>query len=284
MLLQSQTVNVAARGPAKDAGRKAAPRYTVKPAFTMQRLRRQAVWGSTAAMALLMAVVAGQSETGSQRAAVVLSSLHLIAPPHQTRAFDAEAASKQLTQAVRGLTEDRDRLTARLAAVEHNLDDMTGSIKSEIATAKAGGTSWPSEQPPAPATPAALAAVAAPVVPAPAGIATPVPLPPSPLTAEPTPAEPPAAPAVEYGADLGSGASVSMLRVRWAAIFANHPEVFAGMVPMVAVRERSRRTELRLVVGPIASAEAAAHFCATLAPFKLSCRPSLYEGQRLAQK
>jgi hypothetical protein len=231
-----------------------------------------------------MVIVAGQTETGSQRVAVALSSLHLTAPPQQPRAFDAEAASKQLAQALRGLSEDRDRLTARLAAVEHNLDDMTGSIKSEIEAAKASGASWPSEQPPAPATPAAIAAVAAPVAPAPAGISTPVPLPPSSVAAEPTPAESPAAPTVEYGADLGSGQSVSMLRVRWAAIFANHPEAFAGMVPVVAVRERSRRTELRLIVGPIASAEAAAHFCATLAPFKLPCRPSLYEGQRLAQK
>jgi hypothetical protein len=293
MLLQTQTVNVAAKAAAKDAGRKAVPKHPAKPSFTMQRLLRQAVWGSTAAMALLMAVVAGQTETGSQRANAVLSLLHptpLMPPQQAARPFDAEAASKQLAQAVRGLAEDRDRLKARLAAVEHNLDDMTGSIKSEIEAAKAAAPSWPSEQAPSPATPAAMAAVAAPVVPAPSGISTPVPVPPSPLTAEPAPvtaesqAAPPAAPAVEYGVDLGGGQSVTTLRVRWAAILANHPAVFADMVPMVAVRERSRRTELRLVVGPITSAEAAARFCATLSPLRLACRPSLYEGQRLAMK
>ncbi len=53
----------------------------------------------------------------------------------------------------------------------------------------------------------------------------------------------------------------------------------------MVVRENSRTkaVELRLIVGPLANAEAAARICATLSAARRYCQPVAYEGQRLAQ-
>jgi len=115
---QAQTANAAAK-------------KVTQPAFTMQSLCRIALWGTTAATALLVAILTSRSDAGSQRIATTPGATH--GAPRQ---FDAESAARQLTQAVRGLTEDRDRLIARLAALEHSLGDITGAIagQSEKAT------------------------------------------------------------------------------------------------------------------------------------------------------
>ena len=66
------------------------------------------------------------------------------AQPTARRASSTRSRRRQLTEAVRGLTEDRDRLITRLAAVEHSLGDITGAIaeQSEKATPPAAqGTS-----------------------------------------------------------------------------------------------------------------------------------------------
>jgi hypothetical protein len=39
---------------------------------------------------------------------------------------------------------------------------------------------------------------------------------------------------------------------------------------------------LRLVVGPLASADAAAKFCKTLERFRLTCQPTIFAGRHLA--
>ena len=115
---QAQTANAAAK-------------KVTQPAFTMQSLCRIALWGTTAATALLVAILTSRSDAGSQRIATTPGATH--GAPRQ---FDAESAARQLTQAVRGLTEDRDRLITRLAALEHSLGDITGAIagQSEKAT------------------------------------------------------------------------------------------------------------------------------------------------------
>jgi hypothetical protein len=115
---QAQTANAAAK-------------KVTQPAFTMQSLCRIALWGTTAATALLVAILTSRSDAGSQRIATTPGATH--GAPRQ---FDAEFAARQLTQAVRGLTEDRDRLITRLAALEHSLGDITGAIagQSEKAT------------------------------------------------------------------------------------------------------------------------------------------------------
>ena len=124
---QAQTANAAAK-------------KVTQPAFTMQSLCRIALWGTTAATALLVAILTSRSDAGSQRIATTPGATH--GAPRQ---FDAESAARQLTQAVRGLTEDRDRLITRLAALEHSPGDITrcnrGTKRESHASSRPGNDS-----------------------------------------------------------------------------------------------------------------------------------------------
>jgi hypothetical protein len=232
---------------------------------TMYGLWRLVVWGSTAATALLIAVLSSRSVVGSQRAAVAASTLGggtvaivqpVQAPPQAAvRSFDAQAETKKLAEAVRDLTADNDELKSRLAVVEHSVDDVTGSIARQAkATAP---PPWPENGPPVPATPAAIAAVVAPALPLP----------------------------MEYGIDIGSAVSIQALRARWAGIRSAHPQLFDGLAPTISLSEMppSHRPELRLVVGPLVSADAAAKLCTTLERFRLTCQPTIFAGRHLAR-
>jgi hypothetical protein len=232
-----------------------------KVSVTMHGLWRLVVWGSTAATALLIAVLSSRGVVGSQRAAVAATTLRGSAvavvqpaqspPPAVARAFDAQAETKKLAEAVRDLTADNDELKSRLAVVEHSVDDITGSIARQ---AKATPP-WPENGPPVPATPAAIAAVIAPALPLP----------------------------MEYGVDIGSAVTIQALRARWAGIRSAHPQLFDGLAPTIALSELppSNRPELRLVVGPLVSADAAARLCTTLARFRLTCQPTIFAGRHL---
>ena len=234
-----------------------------KVSVTMHGLWRLVVWGSTAATALLIAVMSSRGVVGSQRAAVAASTfggatVAVVQPlqpaptPPAARPFDAQAETKKLADAVRDLTADNDELKSRLAVVEHSVDDVTGSIAQQ---AKATPP-WPDSGPPVPATPAAIAAVVAPALPLP----------------------------MEYGVDIGSAVSIQALRARWAGIRSAHPQLFEGLAPTIALGEtqQSNRPELRLVLGPIASANAAAKLCTTLERFRLTCQPTIFAGRHLA--
>ena len=240
--------------------KRAAPRVPV----TMHGLWRLVVWGSTAATALLIAVLSSRGVVGSQRAAVAASTLGgatvaVVQPaptPQQpaARAFDAQAETKKLADAVRDLTADNDELKSRLAVVEHSVDDVTGSIERQAKATAA--PPWPDSGPPVPSTPAAIAAVIAPALPLP----------------------------MEYGVDIGSAVSIQALRARWAGIRSAHPQLFDGLAPTISLSEtpQSNRPELRLVLGPIASAGAAAKLCTTLERFRLTCQPTIFAGRHLA--
>jgi hypothetical protein len=240
-------------------------RPTAAVPVTMRGLWRLVVWGSTAATALLIAVLSSRGVVGSQRAAVAASTfggatVAVVQPlqpapvPQQpaARPFDAQAETKKLADAVRDLSADNDELKSRLAVVEHSVDDVTGSIERQ---AKATPP-WPDSGPPVPATPAAIAAVVAPALPLP----------------------------MEYGVDIGSAVSIQTLRARWAGIRSAHPQLFDGLAPTIALGEtqQSNRPELRLVLGPLASANAAAKLCKTLERFRLTCQPTIFSGRHLA--
>jgi hypothetical protein len=233
---------------------------------TMHGLWRLVVWGSTAATALLIAVLSSRGVVGSQRAAVAASTLGggtvaivqpvQTPPPAVVRAIDTQAAeTKKLADAVRDLTADNDELKSRLAVVEHSVDDVTGSIARQ-AQSPPPSPPWPESGPPVPATPAAIAAVIAPALPLP----------------------------MEYGVDIGSAVSIQALRARWAGIRSAHPQLFDGLAPTISLSEMppSNRPELRLVVGPLVSADAAARLCTTLERFRLTCQPTIFAGRHLA--
>jgi hypothetical protein len=302
----------------------AAAKKGTQPAFTMQRLGRMALWGTTAASALLVAILTSRSDAGSQRIAATPAAAHA---PGQ---FDAEAVTRQLAQAVRGLNEDRARLTTRLAALEQNLSDITGAIerREEKApppaaqgtgqpptqgTSKTDGPAtanapaedppaaadapvakgatvappWPADDPPEPGI-ASSTTAAAPVVPPFAGLPNPLPAifdAPSPGRAMPASASAADMPQVAaYGADLGSAVSIQTLQTRWSGARSAHHQLFAGLQAVATLKEnpRSKRAELRLVVGPLPSPGAAVELCATLAPFHVPCQPTNFEGQHLA--
>jgi len=273
----------ATAAPQSSAACEKAVLMTVIP---MQNLRRPALWGSMAAVALLVAALTTRSDLGSQRATLLLSSLqsgHQIQTtqaPAQVQAprFDAEIAIRQLAQAVRGLTEDREQLMTRLGAVERNMDDMTGSITKQIEAAKAAEPSpsaspWPGNVPPTAMTPETIAAMVAPA----AGLAAAAS--PSSLAAASD-----AGSSGAYGVDVGSAISIPALHARWAGIRSLHAQLFEGLNPVVMLKEipKTKRAELHLVLGPLASADAAAQLCAALARFRLPCQPTSFEGQHLA--
>jgi len=244
--------------------------------LTIKGLRRLALWGTTAVAALLIAVISSRSEVGAQRLALVLRG-----GPTQTAAaptFDAEAATQKLAEAVRGLAADDDQIKSRVSAVESDIDGVTGSVSKEIEAANAERRA---EDGPTVAATAALTAAMVKTVPAPPIVlaAAPATLPAS--TDGGAPASPPTQ---QYGVDIGSGLTIPALRARWEVLRSAHAQLFAGLQPIVSVKEipRANRIELRLVVGPLAQPAAASQLCAELAPFGLFCQPTIFDGQKLA--
>lgn len=242
--------------------------------FTMQRLRRVAVWGTTAAGALLIAVLASRSDIAVERIAVALHRPKTDA----VKPFDAQAETERLAEAIRGLSVNNAQINSRLAAVEHDIDDVTGSINKQIAAAKDSGRS--DDGPSFAATAALTAAMALATDAQPAAAAPPA-------TVTPTAqAALPALPRAEFGVDVGSGLTIQALRSRWMVLRTSHPQLFGELQPIVNVKElpRSNRIELRLIAGPIAQPGAAAQLCAAMARLNLFCQPTIYDGQHLALK
>src|SRR5271154_5867547 len=83
--------------------RRVAPPAAVQRSFTMQRLRRLSVWGSSAACALLIAALASRTPTGAERITLALNGGEFKQADQRPPAFDAEAATERLGEAVRGL-------------------------------------------------------------------------------------------------------------------------------------------------------------------------------------
>lgn len=239
-----------------------------KPAFTMARLRRLAVWGAAAAAAVLAVAMTSRSDVAVGRFAVLL---HRPKP-----AFDAQSATAQLADAVRGLKVSDEQLQTRLAAVEHDMD-VTGSITKQI---QASDANRRAEQGPSLAATALASASIAPVDMAPPPAAAPASVLPR---TDPNIALPPL-PKTAFGVDIGSGLNLQALRMRWAAIRTAHPKFFEGLEPIISVREvpHSNRIELRLVAGPIPQPGVAAELCAHLSALGLFCQPTIYDGQHLA--
>jgi hypothetical protein len=281
----------------------------------MQDLWRQAGWGLAAVAAVFVAVLSSRDELAVQRITTLLVSLNVLPAPPQPHQFDAESAARQLAQAVRGLVSDRDRLATRLAALERDMEDMTGSVKKQIEaakTAKSEPPPWPDSAPALLMTPADVAAMVKAVSPAPAAAAAADPpqnqpagqasnqpvveatadppssnLPssnPPAVAAAPSAAETPRPTAMPYGADIGTASTMKALNLRWKWLRSAHPAIFDGLQPLVSVRQNphSSRTELHLLVGPYANAEAATQFCDFIVPYHLTCQPAMFDGSRLA--
>jgi hypothetical protein len=231
--------------------------------------------------ALFVAVLSSRDDLATQRVGALLLSFNLMPAQPAAPKFDAESAARQLAKALHGLVEDRDRLATRLASLERDMDDRTGSIKNQIEavrTAKTEAPPWPDNAPPVPMTPADIAAMVKPVSPAPAAAAAnPPPSGPPAAAADPSPADVSPSTATAYGADIGTALTMKALHARWSGLRAAHPALFDGLQPLVSLKQnpRTNRTELHLVVGPYSNADAAAQFCDFVLPFHLACQPAI---------
>src|SRR5215470_1512497 len=85
---------------------------------------RLGAWSGIAILCVAAAVVAAYTETGARRLA--LGDPHVMASGATSSVSDNEM--RRLADVVRALAADRDRLAARVSALERNLDDVTGAI------------------------------------------------------------------------------------------------------------------------------------------------------------
>jgi hypothetical protein len=256
-------------------------------------------WGCMACLALGAAVLVSETEAGAKRLRYAMSfggePAQAVAtlPPASTISTNVE--SQRLMARLRDLTADRDRLSARVAMLEHNLEDMTGSIKKQseqIAAARAA-------QLPAATAPAFTLAPpdAAPELPFFMSMRTPQaaepPLPP--VRLEDAAALPPIHVASrvehesqqpsangEFAVDLGGAASIEALRAHWSGLKANYGPLLAGLEPLVAQHAKQPSgVTYRLIAGPFATSEEAARLCSRFAALRAGCHPAKFAGARL---
>jgi hypothetical protein len=272
----------------------------------MRGLLRLAGWGCVAAAALMLAVMT--ATMGSK--GVTVASPMPADPPRSSpqvpaaivqvapRPTEAEKATRQLSETVSGLAADRDRLVARIATIERNLEDVTSAIKQQK---QAAPPPVPAANPaPLPAvTPAATPPVSRsqsqsePTLPqaataAPPGAIAAAPSAPAFARAASVAEAPEVEPAKtrigDFAIDVGGATTFEGLRALWSSVRGATADLLDDLHPMVAVREsKSRGLDLRLVVGPIVSTEAATRMCATLLAARRFCQMTIFEGQPLPQ-
>lgn len=241
----------------------------------LRKLRNFSVWIASAALAVALAVLASRSQVGAER---LTAMFHPSRAQQSAGKFDAEAVTRQLADALRVLASNDAQLRNRVAAVEQDLDDVTGSIRKVAAASEAKQADT------GPTLSATAALTASGEIPPPAAAFSPS-EPAKPAAQVTAPVATPALPPTQYGVDIGSGLSLQALRARWQTLRQEHPALLEGMQPIVTVREAPRsKIELRLVVGPLSQPGAASQLCQALTMFGLFCQPAVYDGQHLALK
>jgi hypothetical protein len=283
------------------------------PQLGMRALWRLAIWGGGATFALFIGVISvffsgtglhrqtASAATG-QISTVQTSPVQGVAQPQTTagdfapRANETAEETRRLAEAVRTLAADRDQALSRIAALERDLDGVTGAIKHDRAPALPPPLQ-PPPNPSAAATPKAAAPMTeAAVTPAPTPASQPSAAGPTPLAAPvpddhaatasdavPVSAEP-LATGAGLGVDIGGAGNYEGLRTLWRSTKNNDPALLEELYPVVAVRENGKThgADLRLVIGPLDDAESAARLCATLAAAHHYCQPVAFEGQRFS--
>jgi len=249
-------------------------------------------WALTAFLAMGAVVLVGTTDLGLRRITLALQTIQGVTP--QPPRDNSE--TQRLSESLRRIADDRERLLTRLESLEHKLDDLTGSI-----TASAPPTRPIETNPAAVAEPAVApkaAVVTAPTA-GPANPAGPATVAPSgapsqssttataqdnPPADAPAPTAPTAAAKTDFGIDLGSAPTVEGLRALWATAKSKHGALLEGLRPIITVREPTKpgNVELRLVAGPLPSATLAARLCVAITATGTVCQPAVFDGQRLA--
>jgi hypothetical protein len=259
-------------------------------------LVRLGVWIGLATVSVLIAVFTARTETGIRRIAGLMSPSApsaqdqpirtAKAPIPPQRQSDQEAEQRRLSEAIRLLSQDRDRLLARINTLERSVEDVTGSIAAPTPRVSA-----PSPLPSIPATTAPsepATAAPRPTVTAPSAT-TPAATGPNRVTAGHlatgnTPASESVATKTEFGVDLGGNPSIDGLKTLWTSLKTSQGPMLEGLRPVIAIREGARggAVELRLIAGPLANASIAARLCAAFTAAGQACQPAVFDGQRLA--
>lgn len=271
--------------------------------FDLRALFRLGAWGGSAALALGLAVFATRSDIGTQRMASAYQGTQTVARANTDSVAAARTIdeTRRLTEGMRTLAADRDRLLARVTVIERNLEDVTGSIGRAAEPkrdANPASSPLPSENsistltgPTALTTAASITTIPAtpqrrtaglpvrPLAPVPAPSASPPSL--APADVETTQS---IATTSEFGVDIGGGANFEALRDLWTAARTTHSSALNALRPVISVREGDKGIELRLIAGPLANAGSAAKICATLAAGGWSCKPALFDGQKLSAR
>ena len=246
-----------------------------RPLWRLRDLWRVACWGFCAALALFIAVSAAMTDIGHARIQTAMTdvreSMRWSGKPG--RPLDAREG-RQLAEAIRELSAERDTLKNRVAALEQGLGGVTGSIARVEAARQ---PAWLPLPIPAP-SPALVDAT--PSAPGPEDVSSGIH---ASSTASPPPV-PESSTKPEFGLDLGNGPSIDSLRVAWTAVSRRHASLLQGLGAVVQRRERGQgvAVELRLIAGPIPTAAAAARLCAAMIAAGAVCSPAPFEGQRLA--
>ncbi len=250
-------------------------------------LWRMTLWGCGALCALTAMTFSAISESGAQRLQLALNSVaNTPAQVVVTQIVPSGPSPEtiKLTEDLRQLSAERERLNGRLAKLENMLEDVTGSIKRQTERTEQMARVAPPPAPPAPpisppatvvaAAPPPLMATAAEPPSAEASPPAPVPLPPERLAS--------VEPAI--GIDLGGASSADALKAHWTLVKASYGPMLGPLQPLIVTRERKGApTSYRLVLGPLASTNAAVQVCTRLVAARLTCRPTTFTSQTAAQ-
>jgi hypothetical protein len=280
---------------AEDAFR--VPRNGEMPAYSVLSLLRLATWGVLATISLGLAVISAYSSSPRPTATDTGSaqSRTSVAGPDE-----ADANTRRLIDAQRTLAADREQLLARIDSLERNLADVTGSIKREASAASQQPLAQVTSTASAAVTPAAATPASPPEIPAALAKAT-LNVPASTLASASLSAVPSVAVATpdssvrgaaaasnpvtaELGVDIGGAHNFESLRTLWTSTKRSNAALPEELYPLVLVQENNKTSsvELRLIIGPLASAEAAARLCSALLAEHRYCQPVAFEGQRLS--
>jgi hypothetical protein len=244
------------------------------------------------AVALSAHAITSQTKSAAER----LRSNFAISEPSAVaqmppRVTQLELETRMLTEQVRALSADRERLAGRIALLERSVDDMTGTIKRQAAAtaaALAARTAAPAALPQlntAPPAVVAAPAVAASEVKIEPVITAFVPLPPGRASAAQAPPTPESAASTnEFGLDLGGASTLAGLLQRWITVKASFGPLLSGLHPLAAPERRQGKTGYRLVVGPLPNSPAATGLCAHFSAAHTACRAVKFEGERIAQR
>ena len=256
--------------------------------FTGPTFRRIGRWGLAAIAAVSVAYLVGSSDLGLRRMATAFSNVQGLPTAAAVQPRD-DGEIVRLSETLRRLTGDRDRLLTRLDMLERNLDDLTGSISLKPVPPRASENTPPTPPEPTftqPTIPSIAPLASKPPNAAAVPVQPPMVVAPANESVQDDTPTPPATAKVDFGIDLGSAQTVEGLRSLWTAAKGKHAKLLDGLRPIVVLRENARPggVELRLVAGPLASAALAARLCVVIITAGTVCQPAVFDGQRLAMR